>query len=546
MPILRSNTAAVVMLAVASGILASATASGQGLSASEAFADGNRLHREQLYWAALLRYEEAADAGMETTLLHYNVGVTHYRARQYDRAMAAFDKASASPQLALLARYNHGLAAYAAGDRQTALSKLRLIRDQDENPTLSRLASKAIDDIRSSVVLVETEEPVVEIEETVRELDREPRKFAEYSVYASAGFGSDDNVYRTPGESYTDLRDPDQPVVVDPVVQSGSFVPVRLGAIYMINSFEHESFFARYRGFGRFYSGEELVNGDEYIQELAVGTEYRKTREKRDNRVFSAFTIAQHDETFFDPDDGNAQVVDDVDISDRYSYLRYGPELSTRQSWDRFAFEFRGKAQLWNYEDTGAVPEYDHEFFQVGTTLQYRFTKTSMIRLMADGYMRNFSDRPSFSLDGSQEITNPSVEYTYIDYGILARQRLTAGLWFGVSYVFTERSDQYVGYNDYTRDGFGAEIHMELGDNFTLDVEGLYRIYNFANAFAFHNPDVDRKTMETATGRIAMRYRMPWNLQLVGDFNYSEVSSNDTRIAFDRSMFMLSLEWNHQ
>ncbi len=530
---------------IAAGVTVS-SAQAQAPSGEESFADGNRLHREELYWAALLRYEQAVDAGFSSPLLHYNVGVTHYRAQQYDRAMEAFDRASASPRLALLARYNHGLAAYAAGDQRTALRKFRGVRDQEENPKLSRLAERAIDTVREEIVVVEVPEAVEEPEEPVRRLEREPRPFAEYAVYASAGFGSDDNAYRTPESPYIDFRDPDQPVVVDPVVQSGSFVPVRLGAVYQINSFEHESFFARYRGFGRFYSDEELKNADEFIQELSVGTEYRKSLQNRDNQVFSAFTFAQHEETFFDPDDGLAPVVDDVDVGDRYSYIRYGPEISTRQAWDRFAFQVYGKAQLWNYEDTEAVPEYDHEFFQVGANVQYRFTKTSLIRLTAEGSMRNFSDRPSFSLDGTQQVTNPSVEYNYIDYGILARQRLTAGLWFGVKYVFTQRLDQYVGYYDYTRDGFGAEIHFEAGNNFSLDVEGAYRIYNFTNAYAFHNPAVDRRTMETAFWRVNMRYQMPWNLRLVGDYSYNEVASNDARIAYQRSMFMLSLEWNYQ
>ena len=110
----------------------------------------------------------------------------------------------------------------------------------------------------------------------------------------------------------------------------------------------------------------------------------------------------------------------------------------------------------------------------------------------------------------------------------------------------TDRRDQYVGYYDYTRDGFGAEIHLDVGDNFTFDAEGLYRIYNFSNAYAFHNPAVDRKTMETASWRLSMNYRMPWNLRLVGDYNYQEVGSNDARITYQRSMFMLSLEWNYQ
>ena len=392
-----------LLIAVAAAVPAGA----QALSAEEAFADGNRLHREELYWAALLRYQQAADAGHETPVLHYNVGVTHYRAGQYERAMRAFEEASAYPRLALLSRYNHGLAANAAGNQRTALSKFRSVRDQGENPTLSRLAAKAIETIRDDIVITGVAQEATPEPKPLRELERKPRPFSEFSVYASAGFGSDDNVYRTPKDPYIDYRDPSQPVVVEPLVQSGSFIPVRLGAIYQINSFEHESFFARYRGFGRFYSGEELRNGDEFIQEVAIGTEYRKTREKRDNRVYSAFTVAQHGETFYDPDDGASFIVDDIDVGQRYNYLRYGPEVTTRQAWDRFAFELSGKAQLWNYEETEAVPEYDHEFFQLGANLQYRFTQTSMIRLLAEGRMRNFTDRPSFSLDGRQLVTNP-------------------------------------------------------------------------------------------------------------------------------------------
>lgn len=548
MPETRLNLALAVLAVTLLGIVQPTLSNAQDMSAAESFADGNRLFREDLYWAALLRYQQAEDAGMNTPVLHYNTGVAHYKARQYERAMAAFEKASSSPKLAVLSSYNLGLAAYAAGDNATALRWFRKARDQDSNRAVRRLAGDAIERIRLDFMAVGTDdddaEETVE-EEPLRELERDPRPFSELDVYASAGFGSDDNAYRSPSESYTDLSNENMAVQVDPVVQSGSFVPVSLGATYRINSFEHESFFARYRGFGRFYSGEELTNANEHIQELAIGTEYRKDREDRQSRVFSAFTVAQHDEVFFDPDDGEARIVNGVDISDRYSYLRYGPEISTRQAWNKFAFRLWGKAQLWNYENPEVVPEYDHEYFRVGSYLQYRFTKTSLLRLIAEGYMRNFSDRPSFDLDGNQFVTNEPVEYTYIDYGILARQRITGSFWFGVKYVFTERSDQYVGYNDYTRDSFGAEFHLRLGNRFELDAEALYRIYNYTNAFAYNNPAGGRKTLETSYGNLALTYELPWNLRLVGDYTYRDVASNDARIAFTRSLYMLSLEWDY-
>ena len=515
----------------------------QGLSAEDAFRDGNRLFRDDLYWAALLRYEQAADAGMNSPTLQYNVGVTHYKARQYERAAEALQRAARSPRLALLSHYNLGLTEFAAGNNAAALRWFRMARDQEENAKISSLAEKAIERVRDDVLrnTAVVEETVDE--EPLREIEREPRKFSEFEVYARAGFGSDDNVYRTPSESYLDLANRNQAVQVTPVVQSGSFVPVSIGAKYLINSFEFESFFARYRGTARIYSGEELANADEQTHELAIGTEYKRDRENRQNRLFSAFTIATHDEVFFDPDDGALRVINGVDIGDRYSYLRYGPEIWTRQTWGRFSARLGLKAQLWNYEDTEAVPEYDHEYFNSNAWLQYRFTKTSLLRLSAAYYQRNFSDRPAFELDGTQPLGNPGVEYTYVDYGVLARQRLTGSFWFGVKYVFTDRVDNYLGYNDYTRDGFGAEFHLRLGNRFRLDAEALYRIYNFTNAFAFNNPVAGRKTLESADGRLSLSYDMPWNLRLVGDYTYRDVTSNDARIAFERSLFMLSLQW---
>jgi len=542
------NRAAVCAAVGALGLGLGASQPVAAMTAEEAFADGNRLFRDDLYWAALLRYEQAAAAGYDSPLLNYNVGVAHYQARQYRRAGAAFEKAAAEPRLNRLARYNQALSAYAAGDRAEALRRFVTLRDESGKDTIGSLADSAIDKIRRDVLLVQLDEQPesddAASEAPVRDIERDPRPFSNIEVYASVGFGNDSNVYRTPGQSYLDINDPDLPVFVEPVVQSGSFVPVSLGAKYLVNSFEHESFFARYRGRGHFYSGEELTNANEYSQELALGTEFRKDRENRQNRVFSAFTVAQHEETFFDPDDGSERIVDDVNIGERYSYLRYGPELSTRQSWERISMRFWGKAQIWNYERTDTVPEYDHDFFRLGSSLQYRFTSTSLLRLTAEGYVRNFSDRPSFALDGTQEVTNPGVEYYYIDVGATARQRITGNFWFGVNYTYTTRMDQYVGYNDYLRDSFGAQAHLSLGQNFELDLNATYRLYNFENAFAFNNPAAERKTLEAVDAQVRMSYALPWDLRLIGDVRIRDVDSNDTRIIFERNQFMLSLEWS--
>jgi len=509
----------------------------QAMTADEAFADGNRLFRDDLYWAALLRYGQAADAGMDTPLLHFNTGVAHYRAGQYDRAREELLKARISSRLALVATYNLGLTEYAAGNDAEALRWFRRSRDQEENPRIRQLSIEAIARIRQDAGSEREVETRVRAEPVTRE-------FTEFELYARAGLGSDDNVYRTPSEPYVDLGNPNRPVV-DPVVQSGMFVPLRLGAKYLVNSFEHEAFFASYRLSGRYYPDQELENANEYVHELAIGTEYDRREENRQSKIFSAFSVGQHQETYYDPDDGTGRASNGQSIEDRLSYVRYGPEIWTRQSWDRFSFNLWGKAQLWNYENVDVVPEYDHEYFDVGGHVQYRFAGSSLLRLVTEYYQRNYSDRPAFELDGTQPIGNPAVEYTYIDYGVVARQRITNSLWAGVDYTRTERSDGYLGYNDYSRNGYGAEFGWSPGDRFRIRGDVVYRVYDYTNAFAFNNPVAGRKTMETLTAGLTAMVELAWNLRLVAEYDYSEVASNDARIAYDRSMYMLSLQWNY-
>ena len=134
------------------------------------------------------------------------------------------------------------------------------------------------------------------------------------------------------------------------------------------------------------------------------------------------------------------------------NYVRFGPELALRQSHEQVSFGFRGKAQLWNYETTEAAPEYDHEYFLASTYLQYKFTRTSLVRLTADYYSRRYSDRPSFDLDGEQRIGNPAIRYDYVAATLRARQRILDDMWFGLEVQRSQRTDRYVGYNDYTRD----------------------------------------------------------------------------------------------
>lgn len=505
------------------------------LSADEYFADGNRLFRDDLYWAALLRYQQAADEGLNSALLHYNMGVAHYRAGQHARAGEALLLALNDSGLRDATHYNLGLNAYALGETEEALQWFRLVRDQNQNEKLSDYAVIAI-----SRILDEQREPD---EFEIRIVEREEKRdFVDIDFRVRVGFGQDDNIFRSPNQPYIDFSDAAQPVVV-PVVASGAFMPVSLISRYQINSFKYEGFYVGYRASGRYYQDKELENGNQYMHEASFGNHYRRKEGSRERELYSSFRVAQNNEVYYDPDDGGSRDIGTVNIDDRMNYLRYGPEFAFRQSHEKLAVGARFKAQLWNYEDTVVVPEYDNEFLILSLYGQYRFAPTSLIRVTAEGYTRRFGDRPSYDLDGIQRQGNPEVIYNYYSLKLTARQRVFSSFWFGFDLARTVRKDDYLGYNDYTRDSVGVDIHWSPGYRFDLEAAGVYRLYDYPNAFAFHVDTLPRKTQETADISLTASYRITDHLSLVAEARYRETVSNDTRIQYERNQFVLGVRW---
>lgn len=507
-------------------------------TASELFADGNRLFRDDLYWAALLRYSQAGDAGMDTPLLHYNTGIAHYKAKQHIRARESLLKSSRYGPLQAISHYNLGLNAYRMGNTSEAIRWLRSARDQAERPDVRKLAQRALRQI--GLEQNRADEQTAQVSNR-----RAERKLTNLDIRVRAGGGTDDNVFRSPAESYVDLSDPTQPTV-DPVVQSGFYVPVSLSAKYQVNSLENEGFFAAYRFGGRFYQDKALTNADEFLQEFSFGSEYRRRSENRERRVYSAFKVAQHDETYYDPDTGAERTNNGVSIGDRLSYLRYGPEFWMKETWGKLTIGGRAKGQLWNYEsvdELSTIPEYDHEFWQVGLNTQYRFSRTSLLRVTAEYYTRRFGDRPSYELDGTQPLGNPTVRYDYVEFGLTARQRINDAMWFGISYKRTDRQDRYLGYNDYVRDEYSFEYNLGIGQRFDLNTYARYRLYNFANAFAFNEPTAGAKTLETLDSGVEATFRMTDSLELAGEYILRDVVSSDSRIEYARSQFLLAIRW---
>jgi len=189
------------------------------------------------------------------------------------------------------------------------------------------------------------------------------------------------------------------------------------------------------------------------------------------------------------------------------------------------------------------VPEYDHEYFVFGGNAQYKFATSSLLRFTVEKSSRRYSGRPSYDLNGNQLVTNPAVRYDYLEFGLLARQRITDDIWFGFGYELMDREDRYVGYNDFTRDTYSFEFHWSPGRRFDLETNAYYRVYDYPNAFAFNNPVAGPKTLESVDGTLLATWRMTTRLKLVAEIVYRETASTDTRIEYDRTRYSLGVVW---
>jgi tetratricopeptide (TPR) repeat protein len=263
-----------------------AAGEGAAQTAGELMVEGNALVRSGVFRTALLRYREAAAAGLDTPLLHYNIGVVHYRLGDFDDAAAEFALATAEPALTALASYNRGLALRAAGDSAAATAAFRAAADSADDRDLRRLATNAAE----SRPAVEPEQPRV-----TRRFEREAvaadERIGQLYLTAAARLGQDDNVYRTPSGAYVDLADPLAPTVT-PVVQSASFMPAELHAAYVLgNEAGDTEFEFRYDLDGAFYDAE-FSNANVVDQQFSMGADIvLGERERRRRSVDTEFFV---------------------------------------------------------------------------------------------------------------------------------------------------------------------------------------------------------------------------------------------------------------
>lgn len=515
---IRFSGLAISSLILGVALLAPSLSAAESAAAQSAFDKANSAFRSDDYAGALAGYNEALSLGKEGARLFYNMGLAHYRLGQYSQARWAYTEAAKDDSIAALAYYQLGVLANREGDRASAEEWFLRSRARADSPRLRRLSSRALEKIGAAP----------------------PRFESRFAV----GFGHDSNAFRAPNEPYTDLSR-DVPVAVNPVEQSGSYVPVRIDASYLNPVSDRSVFIASYRHRGDYYTNSDLSNADETDHRLRIGMERALGDGNSSSRQFSySAEIRAHGETNFDRDDGLDRFDDGLSIADRFDYVGAGIEAELKNRVGRYRYEIDGGFAIRDYEDVTAASSYDLSAFWLHGALKIPLARSTRLEIGYHYNLRSFDERRARDATGDSSTANPTLEYRYGMLEVGLRHRISESVVTELVYTLTNREDQYVGYNDYARDKITFETTVELSDRFSAQLEIDYRDQQYDNAFAFDDPTQPAKEYQELEVEASALYRLTDSLSLRFDLKQEDVDSSDPRGEYDRLRADLSVFWD--
>jgi hypothetical protein len=506
--------------------------------------EANALARDGLYRVALLRYREAAAAGVDSPLFHYNLGIVQYRLNDFAAAVSSLVRATSDTELAPLARYNIGLAQIALGDEAAALSAFEQVVDMGAGRELRRLARRAsaslVDDRASASA------STVRERSAVSGRGESDDGIPGFNVLLRAQYGQADNVYRAPSEAYVDLSLPGQPTIA-PIVYAASMMPVDLLVEYAItNEAQDSEFQFQYLLNGEYYD-KEFANADRVHQRVSLGAHTELDAQSGNRRILnSSIFMSRHHEKNFNPDDGLDRSLGDLDLGDRFNYRGAGIELEYAHGMGRWSYGFDALLERRHFDNEPLLTNYDHEFYFGSLWTELALNSNTRLRVGLEQFRRVYDERVARDLAGALLITNPSLEYVYQAYQLGIERQLGQRfeIEFGVERL--QRTDQFLGYNDYTRDG--VEMVLTLSPGARMDISAKFDVgsYEYPSAFAFNDPAGGIRETKSSEFELRLEYAFTSRISLWASMEIEEVVSSDFRAEYERSIATLGVLWRRR
>ncbi len=359
--------------------------------------------------------------------------------------------------------------------------------------------------------------------------------------FTATGLGYDSNVYQAPSAPYIDYSVLPLGSNVTPKLVSGFFVPLE-----MKMTAENKNMNNRWIGSaslkGNFYANADIRNANEYDLDLSGGKKHILERKGAvEDTIFYGIFTGKHEQIYTDRDTGLDKK---PGIADRYSYTSIGVEAEYKHRTGSVDYGVKGKFTQNDFADPVVVSQLDNTHFKVGADVEFEVSSASKLKLAYSHAVQDYSDRHARAASGALSNANPLLIYTYNGVDASLRNRLSADWVLYLDYDHTRRTDDYVAYNDYTQNKYGARILYGTGAIKTrLVLERWTRDY--PNAYAF---DVATRGEKTYNGS-NLKFKADWeksaNSSLWAEVIVNIQNSTDLRYDYDRNQIMAGMSWTY-
>lgn len=380
----------------------------------------------------------------------------------------------------------------------------------------------------------------------------------EWSI--ETGLGYETNIYHAPDHDYLDSALPsNRPggVLVSPAEVSSFFIPVGAEVSVRNKAYENVDFVA-----GLDFDTDIMLNSnaDDATRtnvDLDLGFNYDlielKYSKKKKNYIkkdrgdaYLGMFISTHNQIYVDRDSGLPKEVGGVDISDKYSYQSVGikGDYERKVGHNKYLVGFKYEDLNYDTPETGA--EYDHVLNKLEIGLKRDFTKKTDMKVAYSYYVRDYSNRYSRDVaTGTYSSVNDLLKYTYNTLALSLGHRFTKRLKTYIDIKNTNRTDEFEGYNDYSRLDINIRARYKYSDKTKIRAKIKSSQIDYKNAYNFE--DQSRGDKENSGMDITVKVEHEWakHKTYFVELDYTDRVSTDDRYDYTNNMIMLGAKWEY-
>jgi len=372
-----------------------------------------------------------------------------------------------------------------------------------------------------------------------------------------SGLGYESNVFHAPDHSYVDtslVSTRPAGVAVDPVEKEGLFVPVDI-QVDIKNKIDNSTNFITGMGLDtRLMLDSDLSDATATNVDLDLGVEYlftRKMKSKRIKKTGNAYIgafISAHNQVYVDRDSGLPKTTTGgTSLSDKYSYQSVGLKAEYERKVKKMEYMAGFVYEDLNYDTPGAGAEYDHNLTKIKLGMARKFSKSTDLKVKYSHSVRDYSKRYSRDVATGtySSALNDLLQYTYDAVDLTFAHKVSKDFKLYVDMGNSTRSDEFEGYNDYSKTDFSVRTRYKYSDKTKIRVKIKTSSTDYDNAYNFD--DNTRGSKENSSLDLDLKVEHKWhkNKLYYVELNHADCESTDDRYDYTDNILMVGAKWEY-